>query len=401
MEPLAQWRMKLLEVMETYPWYKGLLGGRSVDEFNTLSELPLITSDILDTYYYHQALNPALAVYRTSGTSSGRRKSIFYSKNDDRVYVDIKTKLFRELLEGSGCRRALADMGTGHAASTALTIFDRLGLESRSISFELPIEQHLEALQTFQPDLLYTMPSLLDHIVHASVDPRAYGIRRILLVGEIAPPQWQHNMARLFGIEPRNVIDTYGSIEIGTIAYYSHDLGRYLIVDDMIAEGIGTQELAEELEPLAEDECILVLTSFVRNMLPALRFVTYDVVRDLRPVMVNGVWKMSFQSIVKRVGRELKHGEKISIYDIEQVVFQHLKDAMVRVKVQDNSLLVEIQSKSANAASIEAIQEELGDCIPEIGTMIRNKLLQEIEVNLIAEGIPLRQGQVKNKKLYY
>lgn len=119
-------------------------------------------------------------------------------------------------------------------------------MEGRSIAFELPIERHIEELQTFQPDLLYTMPSILDHIVYATENPRAFGIRKIMLVGEIAPPEWQRNMARLFGLDPSDIIDTYGSIEIGTIAYYSHDLGRYILVDGLFAEGIGAQELDED-----------------------------------------------------------------------------------------------------------------------------------------------------------
>ncbi|MDQ1911442.1 CoF synthetase [Paenibacillus sp. GD4] len=398
---MDQWKAKLIEVGETYPWYTGLLGGRQAEEFGSLQELPLITSAVLEAHYYHQTPDPALAVYRTSGTSSGRRKAIFYSEEDDRRYVEIKTRLFGKLLEGSGCRRALADMGTGHAASTATAIFDRLGLDNRSISFELPIERHIEALTAFRPDLLYTMPSILDHIVYASGDPRAFGIRKIILVGEIAPPQWQRNMAQLFGLDSRDVIDTYGSIEIGTIAYYSHDIGRYLLVDNMIAEGIGTKELGEALEPLGADESVLVLTSLVRSMLPALRFVTYDVVRDLRPVIVDGVEKMSFQSIVKRVGRELKHGEKISVYDIEQVVYRHLEDAMVRVKMHNNALVVAIQSKSATEEAARIIQKELGECIPEIGLMIQNRLLGNIRVTLLPEGERMENGQVKNKKLYY
>ncbi|HBS45678.1 MAG TPA: CoF synthetase, partial [Paenibacillus sp.] len=165
-------------------------------------------------------------------------------------------------------------------------------------------------------------------------------------------------MAHLFGLEPHDIIDTYGSIEIGTIAYYSHDLGRYIFADGIFAEGIGAQEIGEELSPLRNDESVLVLTSTVRKMLPAIRFVTYDVVRDFRSVMIDGVEKQSFSSIVKRVGRELKHGEKISLYDIEQVVYRHIEDAIIRVKVRKNALTVYIKSKSADNTIVPKIKEE-------------------------------------------
>ncbi|MGF9713795.1 CoF synthetase [Paenibacillus sp. JMULE4] len=403
MIPLEKLQDKVRKTTRIFPWYKELIGGDGdiASGINRLQELPLMTADIFETYYYHRPHDPSLAVYRTSGTGSGRRKAILYSEEDDTNYIQIKTKLFGELTAGSGCIKALADMGTGHAANTALDIFERLGMEGRSIAFELPIERHIEELQTFQPDLLYTMPSILDHIVYATENPRAFGIRKIMLVGEIAPPEWQRNMARLFGLDPSDIIDTYGSIEIGTIAYYSHDLGRYILVDGLFAEGIGAQELDEGLEPLGDNEKILVLTSFVRTMLPAIRFVTYDVVRDFRPVMVDGVMKQSFQSIVKRVGRELKHGEKISLYDIEQAVYRHVEDAIIRVKVRNNVLAVQIKSKSEMDSVLPAIREEIRACIPEIGMMIRNRLLDDIEVIAVGEDQPLENGRVKNKKIYY
>lgn len=208
-------------------------------------------------------------------------------------------------------------------------------------------------------------------------------------------------MAGMFGIEPRDIIDTYGSIEIGTIAYYSHDHGRYIFADGIFAEGIGVHELDEEVRPLRNNESILVLTSTVRKMLPALRFVTYDVVRDFRPVMIDGVEQQSFESIVKRVGQELKHGEKISLYDIEQVVYRHIEDAIIRVKVKNNALSIYIKSKSVKHSIIPVIKEEIRECIPEIGMMIRNHLLDDIEIIIVAKGEPLASGQVKNKKLYY
>lgn len=208
-------------------------------------------------------------------------------------------------------------------------------------------------------------------------------------------------MAGLFGIDPRDIIDTYGSIEIGTIAYYSHDHGRYIFADGIFAEGIGVHELDEEVRPLRNNESILVLTSTVRKMLPALRFVTYDVVRDFRPVMIDGVEQQSFESIVKRVGQELKHGEKISLYDIEQVVYRHIEDAIIRVKVKNNALSIYIKSKSVKPSIIPVIKEEIRECIPEIGMMIRNHLLDDIEIIIVAKGEPLASGQVKNKKLYY
>lgn len=388
---------KIGEVVQVFPWYKQFLAEHAIDD---IAKLPLMTSEILERHYYNQPADPSLAVYQTSGTSSKTRKKIVYSAEDDRHYLQLKAELFTGFLKGSGVKKSLADMGTGHAANTASQIFDLMGLENDTVSYQSPVNEHIEKLAAFRPELLYTMPSILDNIVYAARDPLAFGIKKIILVGEIAPRRWIRSIAETFRIAEQDITDTYGSIEIGTIAYFSHEHQRYLLVDGMFAEGLQAHEADPELQELGEGESILALTSFARRMFPAVRFVTYDVVRDLRTVKAGGKEVQSFQAIVKRVGPELKHGEKISIYDIEEVVYRHLNDAAIRVRVQDNRLTVYIRSKSHSPSAIEIIREEIRRQIPEIGTMIQNGILADIEISVIGEGGQLPKGTVKSKKLY-
>ncbi|MEI7026691.1 hypothetical protein [Paenibacillus sp. y28] len=391
---------KIQEMRQTYPWYSGLLPEGGVQSFE---ELPLITSEVLERYYYSSEMDPGLTVYRTSGTSGRSRKAIAYSDEDEEVYQRHKVTLFSRLLAGSPVKRAASDMGTGHAASTAEPIFQAMGLETLSIPFQLPVEEHIRLLGDFRPDLLYTMPSLLDSILAQAQDIRSFGIRKVILVGETAPRQWQRNVAGVLGIEPSSVIDTYGCIELGTMAYYDHEIGRYRVMDGLIAEGITPLEAGLEEVELGEKETLLVLTSFVRRYFPALRYVTYDVVRDLRTEELDGVMVQTFEAIVKRVGPELKHGEKISIYDIEEVVYRYVRQASVRVLVNDNRLSVFIHS-SAEALSQEVldyIREGIQNQIAEIGQMIASGMLDEIRVAAVADGEQLASGKVKNKRLYY
>lgn len=405
----------LQEIQETigrmerqFPWYKEQVAfqrGKRVGDA-ALESLPLITASMLEAHYY-AANNPMaeridLHRYRTSGTSSGRRKTIFYSESDEEAYMRIKLEVFRTILGTGTYRTALADMGTGHAEATAVEVFRRLGMEVESLSFQLPIEQHIERLASFKPEVLYTMPSILDRILLASGDPAAYGIRHIILVGEIASPGWRSRVAERMGIGVEQITDTYGSIEIGTIAYWSHVHGRYLFAEGIIAEGAGTDALGEDLEPLSDEkEQVLILTSTVRDSFPALRYVTYDVVRDLRPILVNGSLRQSFQSMVKRIGPDLKHGEKISIYDIEDVVYRHLSEANVRVKVSGNLLQVYVYSPNAAPTVLASIRNDLEHRIPEIGTMIQSRILEGIQVNGAAFDDSLTRSAVKNKKIFY
>lgn len=390
---------------ELHPWYADWLSRLGVSPHaSELAELPLVTAEVLEQTYYaaQNRTEPGLSVYRTSGTSSGKRKAIYYSEPDDELYIKAKMDSFREWLgdELTTVRRALADMGTGHAASTAVTIFEKLGFEASSLSFSSPIDEHIERLESFKPDLLYTMPSILEAITAASKTPAQYGIRKIIVVGEIATLEWQANMAARFGIRPVDILDTYGSIEIGAIAAYSHKLGKYVLSEGLEAEALPAERIDPRFEPLKPNEGVLVLTSYVRTLFPAVRFVTYDVVRDFETVVIDGVPRHTFSCLSKRVGPELKHGEKISLYDIEEVVNRFLSDAELRVRISGNQLSVHIKSPSLDEASRIAIREAIETKIPEIGEMIQNKILSGIEVTKASDNEQLERGAVKSKKLY-
>ncbi|SFE66845.1 phenylacetate-CoA ligase [Paenibacillus algorifonticola] len=406
MEPIQKLQQHLAHICHFHPWYRELLEERGIDSnAAALSELPLMTAERLEMHYFtqEQRSEAGLSVYRTSGTSSGIRKAIYYSPEDDEQYNASKAACFREWLARSPAvvTRALADMGTGHAASTAITIFQQLGFQADSLSFALPIEEHIKRLEDFRPELLYTMPSILDAIAAAAPDPQAFGIQKIIIVGEIAPPAWQANMAARFGIGAHDILDTYGSIEIGAIASYSHEHGVYVLDAGIHAEALRADEVDPRFETLEDNEAVLVLTSYKRTLFPAVRYVTYDVVRDFGTVTIDGHLRQTFSCISKRIGTDLKHGEKISLYDIESVVQQFVKDAELRVRLRDNKLSVHIRSKTLDDGMLVVIQQAIEQKIEAIGQMIRGRMLSGIVVTRAAEDETLERGTVKSKKLYY
>lgn len=394
-------------IARLHPWYEPLLrqSGITLSEIDrsppVLSQLPLIATEVLERHYYRQAerTEPGLSVYRTSGTSTGIRKAIYYSPEDDRRYIEAKKASYRIWLgERHGIARAMADLGTGHAASTAIAIFRDLGMEAEAIPFTVPVEEHLARLAIYRPQLLYTMPSILEAIADAHPSPLTLGLHKIILVGELASAEWQANMAARFGIGASDVLDTYGSIEVGAIAAFSHELGRYVLSEGVYGESLPAEMLG--YEPLGPGEGILALTSFSRTLFPAMRYVTYDVVRDFRVIVHQGRTLHTFACITKRIGPELKHGEKISLYDIEEAVHRHLKDALLRVQVESNKLKLYIKSSKLDEWTAGAIKYEVEHQIDDIGMMIRNRLLQGIEVIHVTERDQLPAGAVKAKKLY-
>ncbi|QGG57478.1 AMP-binding protein [Paenibacillus sp. B01] len=422
----AEWSAAIGRLRRSFPWIDGLAGaavegaaGRAdaaagaaegagdglAAALQLLEGLPLLTASALERHYYAEgnplAAQPGLNVYRTSGTSSGRRKAIYYSPQDEADYLRVKLDVFRELLAGGEWRTAVSDMGTGHAEATAGEVFRELGLSVETLPFRLPITEHVAALERLRPEVLYTMPSILDRILAAAARPGELGIRRVLLVGELASPGWRRAAAARLGLTELDIADTYGSIEIGTIASYSPEHGRYLLADGLLAEGVPAEALGDGLEPLPEGEAVLVLTSALREAFPALRYVTYDVVRDLRPIVAGGRLRQSFAGLVKRIGPDLKHGEKISLYDIEDAVSRRLPDARLRVEVRGNRLAIGIDSPSASDEELELAGRDVEARIPAIGEMIRSGLLESIAVRRVRLGDEAAEGPIKRKKIFY
>ncbi len=395
-------------ILELHPGYRECLASMGIDPLAArFSELPLLTAERLDSIYYKQAprTEAGLDVYYTSGTSSGIRKAIYYSQEDETHYLAAKMSCFQSFL-ASGARqrqisKAFADVGTGHAASTAAVIFRKLGIHTETISFSEPIERHIARLQAFKPELLYTMPSILEAIARAAGSPESLGISRIILVGEPAPPAWQSRMAARFGIGTDDILDTYGSIEVGAIASYSQKHGVYLFADGLYAETVSAEQLDPRFGTLRDNEGVLALTSWTRSMFPVIRYVTYDVVRDFQVIEIDGRPRQTFSCISNRIGAELKHGEKISLYDIENVVHAIVSDAELRVSVRDNKLSVRIRSKALDDDRLlDAVRHAIEHKIDAIGQMIDGGMLERIEVIRAGEHEALEQGPVKSKKIY-
>ena len=359
-------------IADRFAWYDELV--------RDAGGAPLITAEILDRMYYAAEPPADHEFYLTSGTSTGRRRSISYSHADQERYLEVKANVFRAFAatRRNSVQRVASDVGTGHAASTAAEVFRRLGLEHDDILFDRPIAEHLAILRARRPQLLYTMPSILESLVQSVPDPREFGIEAVILVGESVGPEWIANVAaRRLGIPESDVMDTYGSIEIGLIAYYSHEKGRYVAVDGIVAEAIAPAAVGLDTV-LDEDESVLVVTSLDRETFPAVRYVTYDVVRGFR---AGGDGEpATFEAITRRIGAELKHGEKISLHDIEAVVYRHLADAIVRVRAEGRRIRVAISSDALGPELRARINDEIEESIPEIGVMIANGILDRVEV---------------------
>lgn len=363
-----------------FPWHRQLAFDRGYYTNTNPEKLPYISESILNTYYYNSQtikLNNGL-IYYTSGTSNGMRKKVIYSQEEHRQYLEQRKKIFSRFLS-LDCRIACSDLGTGHAANSAAHIFEELGLKHQKIDYRQPLSEHVKILNKYQPDVLFTMPMILDKII--GTGRLEWKPKKIIVVGDVASNKWKNNIVNYFGICKNDLLDILGSIEVGSIAYECHDCGLYHFDDHIIPETINPLDLYKKFDWNRKIE-ILVVSSTTRTYFPAIRFLTNDLIEGFGMHECKGQKIFAFEKIIGRMGPEIKHGEKISLYDISEAVNTFLPEGEFEVHKDSESkrLIIKVCSPFFDKNIAENIKLFLKRSNPEIGQMISSCLVEDIEV---------------------
>jgi phenylacetate-coenzyme A ligase PaaK-like adenylate-forming protein len=371
-----------------FEWYDALVTENGECDLPRLACLPLVDEALLLKHYYdaaHGDLRDAHS-YQTSGTSTGRRKTILYSAADHASYCRQRGQLFARFLRavppGS---LAVSDVGTGHAAASATTIFHRIGLTPYEIDFRRPVDEHVALLNESQPAVLFTMPVILDQMLvcrdHLDIHPR-----KVIVVGDVAPRNWRQHVAQTFDIGVNDVLDIVGSIEVGAIAYHCAGTGLYHFHEHILPEAVDAGVVFPDCgATLDADQGLLVLTSFTREYFPAVRYATNDVVRGLRRVHWQGRDVFVCERFEGRFAGDVKHGERLSSYDICAAVNEVFPGHLFEI-VERGGLEIRIATERVTPEQQAAVANLLTSANPAVGSMVRAGLVRPIAVSAIPPG---------------
>ncbi|AZQ70427.1 CoF synthetase [Streptomyces luteoverticillatus] len=387
---------------QRFPWYRDLLVDRGALGSGDLSDLPVIGTDLLGAHYYtadHPHL-PDASAYHTSGTSGGQRKRILYSPADDDAYVAQRRELFAEFTatvpRGAV---AVADLGTGHAAASARRVFLELGFEAHDIDFTRPVDEHVAKLNAWRPEVFFTMPMILDRLLQArpALDIRP---RKIMVVGDVAPPAWRAHVAERFGLRPEDVLDVFGSIEIGAIAHSCARTGLYHFHDHILPEVLPPDELGrptgyDRVPSRQEGSGALLLTSFTRGYFPAVRYATGDAITGLRRIRHDGREVFAFERIDGRLSGDLKHGERISNHDLAQIMAEVFPGRPFEA-ADDDGLVIRVVADAIGDQQIAAVRAAVGRQAPDVAQMIASGLVGPVRVTAVPPD-GLRSGHAKRR----
>jgi hypothetical protein len=256
--------------------------------------------------------------FSSTGTS-GRPKPVPWTPEEDGWYVGEKQDLLGPWLEG--CSRGFVSLGAGHNAGTAAAVLRGLGLAVHDAGLS-SLDEQCAAIAASDPEVLYCSPSILANLIAALRGrERPASVRRIVTNGEILLPSARAAAQAFFGIAPAHLMDTYGTTEVGTIAYSCGACRVFHLLDGLYPEPVRmvTDDIPAPAEP-RPGAVALALSSVKRTSFPVLRFVTYDLVGGLRRDECGGAPRFSFDAIVARCDDVVNYGELLSPYGMGDLI---------------------------------------------------------------------------------
>jgi fumarate---(S)-2,3-diaminopropanoate ligase len=258
--------------------------------------------------------------------------------------VAEKGDLFGPWLEG--CSRGFVSLGVGHNAGSAAMVFERLGLETFDAGLSA-LEGQCAAIMSFAPDVLYCSPSILASLISGLEvrGVRPMSVRRIITNGELLLPSARARAQGYFGIGRADVIDTYGSTEIGTIACTCPMCGAYHFMNGLYPEPAPAEVAGAGSAGWGSEAVVLAVSSTKRTSFPVVRLVTYDVVRGLRRSVCDGVQRFTFDCVLGRCDDVVNYGELLSLFDLADLVGRWLPGARWLVFNPSDSLTIVIEGR--------------------------------------------------------
>jgi phenylacetate-CoA ligase len=314
--------------------------------------------------------------FSSTGTS-GYPKRIAWTAEEDAWYRSEKQDLFAPWL--TGCARAFISLAVGHNAGSAKDVLENLALEVHDAGLSL-LDDQCEVISGFRPEVLCCSPSILDKLIVGLErgGQRPSSVRRIITNGEVLFQSARARAQSFFGIDGTDVMDTYGSTEIGTIAHSSGTCDAFHFFDGLYPEAAppamaGGHDLAD-----GSDAVVLAVSSVKRTSFPVVRFVTYDVVQGLRRSVCRGVRRFTFDRILGRCDDVLNYGELFSSYDLGNLIGSRLPGARWFVFNPRNDLLIVVEGPEP-----AGFREELRNRFPLHTRMSDLGLLDPPEIRFV------------------
>ena len=341
-----------------------------IENFDSIVTDKAINQSVIDEYFnapfdFDRLLFQSYLAFHTSG-STGQSVNVVWSMED---FSATTANYFVRLTKDSSdiSRECILYIGItddyigGNSWAYQLGKYINIQIES----VFTPIDELCRIINTIQPTIIMTKPSLLGELARKkgkgllSIHPE-----RVIFAGEIIMPQDKYDIERYFGIHVNN---SYATCETGPIAY------QY----DITAEQMDVFRNMVYVELIDEKGCIInepfqlgniVITSLQNKTMPLLRYNTGD--KAYYTNNYNGNQKLSYitgRSTSYFIFSDSDIAVKVSEYPFWNLYVTGIVRYQV-IQQSQNSLLLKVQyienlstdeKKKANSKILQRIEKIL------------------------------------------
>jgi hypothetical protein len=196
-------------------------------------------------------------------------------------------------------------------------------------------------------------------------------------------------MAERLGMDPSHILDVFGSIEVGAIAYSDEEAGGYLFHPHIVPEVLTDNETpardgARDGARGGARDGLLAVTSLARTGFPAVRYVSGDLVAGFRRFETKYGQAWGYQRHLGRRGNELKHGEMLSVHAVAVALAQAAPGVAWDVERVGLEVLIRLDSRGYSPTTANAVRAAIRDAHPSVDRMIRSGLVGDIQVEPVS-----------------
>jgi hypothetical protein len=175
-------------------------------------------------------------------------------------------------------------------------------------------------------------------------------------------------------VDPAHILDLFGSMEVGAIAYSVDAIGGYVFHDHIVPEVIGPADGAPA------DTGLLLLTSTARDAFPAIRYASGDIISGFAAAEYDDrlVWR--YEAHLGRTGAELKHGEMLSLHSISLAMSDLGPGVTWDVRRAGLEVVIDVDQRSYTPALAAQLRSQVRRANPAVDRMIASGLVGDIGV---------------------
>lgn len=388
LEKLVHERLKtvLVSAFLHVPYYRELMQSIGYDPVRDysgpgdLSNLPITTKQVLkekgiSTFLREGSDLSACFNDATSG-STGIPLRVYRAPYERSLQI---AKWLRVLfINGYAMRDKVMSLTSPARLAEGRSIIQRFGILRRlAVNYLLPPEEMVEIFLAYKPEFLYGNRSHLDlmalELKRRRIQPEELGLKSLIGTAEVIHQSSRQLYRKHFGV---GLSETYGSVEMGTMAYetHAHD-GLHLCEDMTYFEFLNEQ--GEPVSPGVPGR--VVVTDLIGMLMPFIRYDQGDLAVFEYADGVNG---NGSRRLTRIIGREddyalLPDGTRRPFHDFYEVMdkyadimqfrivqrtrsqFQILivADSSYLLRIRDD-LLYRLQEKFPGMVNFEIVQVE-------------------------------------------